>query len=149
MEFSLNPFTEFVEFRDKKIKIKNCRVGTQDLLCKRQRLYHRDNCKRADPYTWVFHDRPIWRISVRLSDRNASDRPIVKNSTEPNSCLSDFSDSLNSLNSVNSMKVPFHLEKPPMIHRFKKVNEQTLTFREIISFVVNWKYILIDHEMYQ
>ena len=42
MEFSLNAFTEFSEFSDKKIKIKkeNCRVGTQDLLCKGQRLYH-------------------------------------------------------------------------------------------------------------
>ena len=41
MEFSLNAFTEFAEFSDKKIKIKkeNCRVGTQDLICKRQRLY--------------------------------------------------------------------------------------------------------------
>ena len=42
MEFSLNAFTEFAEFSDKKVKIKkeNCRVGTQDLLWKRQRLYH-------------------------------------------------------------------------------------------------------------
>ena len=42
MEFSLNAFTELAEFSDKKIKIKkeNCRVGTQDLLCKRQTLYH-------------------------------------------------------------------------------------------------------------
>ena len=47
-------------------------------------LSHRVNCKRADPYT------------------------------EPNSCLSDFSDSLNSLHSVNSMKVLLHLEKTPM-----------------------------------
>ena len=56
----------------KKIKIKKegCRVGTQDLLCKRQRLYHSATDNRADPYT------------------------------KPNSCLSDFSDSLNSLNSV-------------------------------------------------
>ena len=42
MEFSLNAFTEFAEFSDKKIKIKkeDCRVGTGDFLCKRQRLYH-------------------------------------------------------------------------------------------------------------
>ena len=42
LELSLNSFTEFAEFSDRKIKIKkeNCRVGTQDLLCKRQRLYH-------------------------------------------------------------------------------------------------------------
>ena len=43
LEFSLNAFTEFAEFSDKKkIKIKkeDSRVGTQDLLCKRQRLYH-------------------------------------------------------------------------------------------------------------
>ena len=42
LEFSLNAFTEFAEFSDIKIKIKkeNCRVGTQDLLCKRQRFYH-------------------------------------------------------------------------------------------------------------
>ena len=69
LKFSRNAFTEF---SDKKIKIKkeNCRVGTQDLLCKRQRLYHctTDSCKRANPYN------------------------------EPNSCLSYFSDSLNSVN---------------------------------------------------
>ena len=43
MEFSLNIFNEFAEFSEKKIKkIKqeDCRVGTQDLLCKRERLYH-------------------------------------------------------------------------------------------------------------
>ena len=42
MEFSLNTFSEFTEFSDKKIKIKkeNRKVGTQDLLCKRQRIYH-------------------------------------------------------------------------------------------------------------
>ena len=41
MEFSLNVFTEFAEFSDKlKIKKKDYRIGTQDLLCKRQRLYH-------------------------------------------------------------------------------------------------------------
>ena len=42
MEFSLNVFTEFAEFSDKKIKNQkeDCRVGTQELLCKRQRLYH-------------------------------------------------------------------------------------------------------------
>ena len=42
MEFSLNVFTEFAEFSDKKIKIKkeDYRVGIQDLLCKRQRFYH-------------------------------------------------------------------------------------------------------------
>ena len=34
--------------------------------------------------------------------------------TEPNSCLSDFSDSLNSLHSLNSMKGLFHLEKTPL-----------------------------------
>ena len=33
--------------------------------------------------------------------------------TEPNSCLSDFSDSLNFLNSLNSMNVLLHLEKTP------------------------------------
>ena len=39
LEFSLNVFAEFAEFSDKKLKIKNedCEVGTQDLLCKRQR----------------------------------------------------------------------------------------------------------------
>ena len=42
MGFSLNVFTEFTEFSDKKNKIKkikneHCGVGTQDLLCKRQR----------------------------------------------------------------------------------------------------------------
>ena len=39
IEFSLNAFTEF---SDKQIKIKkeNCRVGTLDLLCERQKLYH-------------------------------------------------------------------------------------------------------------
>ena len=43
LEFSLNVFTEFAEFSDKKklkIKKEDYRVGTQDLLCKRQRLYH-------------------------------------------------------------------------------------------------------------
>ena len=42
LEFSLNALTKFSAFSDKKIKIKkeNCRVGTQDPLCKRQRLYH-------------------------------------------------------------------------------------------------------------
>ena len=43
LEFSLNAFTEFAEFSDKKkIKIKkeDCSIGTQDLLCKRQRLYN-------------------------------------------------------------------------------------------------------------
>ena len=39
--------------------------------------------------------------------------------TEPNSCLSDFSESLNSLNSVNSMKVLLHLEKTPMFPAIK------------------------------
>ena len=47
-----------------------------------QKLYQSATCNRADPYT------------------------------EPNSCLSDFSDSLNSL---NSMKVLLHLEKTPLI----------------------------------
>ena len=46
LEFSHNAFTEFAEFSDKKIKIKkeNCRVGTQDLLCKTETLplSHRD-----------------------------------------------------------------------------------------------------------
>ena len=43
MEFSLNVFTEFSEFSDKKklkIEKEDYRVGTQDLLHKRQRLYH-------------------------------------------------------------------------------------------------------------
>ena len=37
VEFSLNVFTEFAEFSDKNIKIKkeDCRIKTQDLLCKR------------------------------------------------------------------------------------------------------------------
>ena len=81
----LNVFTEFAEFSDKKLKIKkeDYRVGTQDLLCKRQTvpLSHRATGNRGDPYT------------------------------EPNSCLSDFSDSLNSLNSA---KVLLHLEKTPV-----------------------------------
>ena len=83
VEFSLNVFTEFAEFSDKKLKIKkeDYRVGTQDLLCKRQRLYHSATGNTVDPYT------------------------------EPNSCLSDFSDSLNSLNSA---KVLLHLEKTPV-----------------------------------
>ena len=34
--------------------------------------------------------------------------------TEPNSCLSDFSDSLNSLILLNSMKIFLHLEKTPL-----------------------------------
>ena len=37
LEFSLNVFTEFAEFSDKKIKNDHCGAGTQDLLCKRQR----------------------------------------------------------------------------------------------------------------
>ena len=71
----------------KKIKIRkeDCRVGTKDLPCKRQRLSHRATGNRADPYT------------------------------EPKSCLSDFSDSPNSLNLLNSMKVLLHLEKTPVI----------------------------------
>ena len=36
--------------------------------------------------------------------------------TEPNSCLSDFTDSLNSLNSLNLMKVLLQLEKTPLRH---------------------------------
>ena len=43
LEFSLNVFTEFAEFGDKKklkSKKEDYRVGTQDLLCKRLRLYH-------------------------------------------------------------------------------------------------------------
>ena len=43
MEFSLNVFSEFAEVSDKKklkIKKEDYRVGTQDFLCKRQRLHH-------------------------------------------------------------------------------------------------------------
>ena len=39
LEFSLNVFTEFAEFSDKKNQ-KSKRDGTQDLLWKKQRLYN-------------------------------------------------------------------------------------------------------------
>ena len=69
-----------------KIKKEDCRVGTQDLLCKRETLplSHRTTGNKANPYT------------------------------EPKSYLSDFSDSLNFLNSLNSMNVLLHLEKTPL-----------------------------------
>ena len=59
----------------KKIKIKkeDCRVGTQDLLCKRQRLYH------------------------SATEPQATEQILILN---PILYLSDFSDSLNSLNSM-------------------------------------------------
>ena len=87
MEFSLNVFTKFAEFSDKK-KLKNqkgrlqdCNPGSPVWETETLPLSHRDTGNRADPYT------------------------------EPNSCLSDFSDSLNSLNSLN---VLLHLEKTPV-----------------------------------
>ena len=40
MEFSLNVFTEFSDKKKLKIKKEDHRVGTQELLCKKQRLYH-------------------------------------------------------------------------------------------------------------
>ena len=53
---------------------------------------------------------PVWETeTLPLSHRATGNRPDPY--TEPNSCLSDFSDSLNSL---NSMKVLFHLEKTPL-----------------------------------
>ena len=86
MEFSLNAFTEFSEFSDKKkLKSKMKIAGLEPRIsCVRIEtlpLSHRATSNRADPYS------------------------------EPNSCLSDFSDSLNSL---NSMKVLLHLEKTLM-----------------------------------
>ena len=92
MEFSLNVFTEFAEFSDKKIKIKmaNCRIGTQDLLCKRQRLIplsHWDRYNWADPYIEP-QFMPQWFLGF--------------------SEFSEFSE-------LNSIKVLLHSEKTPMI----------------------------------
>ena len=53
---------------------------------------------------------PVWETeTLPLSHRATGNRadPYI----EPNSCLSDFSDSLNSL---NSLKVLLHLEKTPL-----------------------------------
>ena len=89
MEFSLNVFTEFAEFSDKKksnkIKNEQCGAGTQDLLCKRQRWYH------------------------KTTETEVTEQILI------NSCFSDSSDSLNSLNSLNWIKVMLHLEKTPLI----------------------------------
>ena len=90
LEFSLNVFTEFAEFSDKKIKnhkggLQGWKPGPPVQETETLPLSHTATGNSADPYT------------------------------EPNSCLSDFSDSLNSLNSLNSMKVLLHLEKTPLI----------------------------------
>ena len=94
MEFSLNVFTEFAEFSDKKIKnqkggLQGWNPGPPVQETETLPLSHRATGNRADPYS------------------------------EPNSCLSDFSESLNSLNSLNLMKVLLHLEKTPVIHTTK------------------------------
>ena len=88
LEFSLNVFTEFSEFSDKKIENQKGRLldwnpGSPVYETEALPLSHKATGNRADPYT------------------------------EPNSCLSDFSDSLNSL---NSLKVLLHLEKTPLQH---------------------------------
>ena len=48
--------------------------------------------------------------------------------TEPNSCLSDFSDPLNYLNSLNSLTVLLHLGETPLITINKDKNTETLHF---------------------
>ena len=59
--------------------------------------------------------RKIARLESRTSCvRDRDDTTRADPYTEPNSCLSDFSDSLNSLISPNSMKVLLHLEKTPL-----------------------------------
>ena len=88
MEFSLNAFTVFAEFSDKKIKIKkeNCSAGTQDLPCKRQRLYHS-------------------AIETQTAEQIFILKPI------------HFSDSLKFLNTVNSMNALLYLEKTPFFQQ--------------------------------
>ena len=61
-----------------------------------------------EPRISCVRDRETLPLSHRATDNRADTY------TEPNPCLSDFSDSLNSLNSLNSMKALLHLEKTPM-----------------------------------
>ena len=66
-------------------KKEDCRIGTQDLLRKRQRLYH----------------------CVYTTETIVTDQIIIRNLIHASVI------SLNSLNSVNSTKVLLHLEKTP------------------------------------
>ena len=80
---SLNSANSVAEFSDKNNIILKTLARTHYLLCERQGLYH---------------------CATDTSDREDS-------KIDPDSCLTDFSDSLNSLNSV---KVLLHLGKTPL-----------------------------------
>ena len=92
LEFSLNVFTKIILFSKRSCS------RTHYFLCERQRLYH---CSTETQLT---------ENTVKLILIHAS--VIFSNSLNL----------LNSPNSLNSMKVPFHLEKTPLLPSLTQLN---------------------------